>query len=165
VLKLAEQDGLALVQAALFDYVATGHDDPAELNPVLRMRWRRRDPVPLPKVAVRALPGLQIHQGNHGASLNGLHFPAREIVPGFPLMIRHYSNRTVDQFIGKVRNGAAAYAASTLPESMGTHWREFGRMTDGQLAEHFHRELYVDDPEQDPSLAFDPITNHEWAPA
>lgn len=142
-----------VVGAALFDHLATGHDDRAERNPLARMRWRRRDSVPLPKVAVRARPDIVIGQGNHVAHAD----VPLTIEPGFPLMVRHFSNRSVEQFVRKARNGARAYAASILPESMGTHWRQYGTMTDDELAALFCAAMWIEDPESDPSLVFDPL--------
>lgn len=154
-----EQTDSVLVLASLYDYVATSMDDAEETNPLARLRFRRVDPVPLPKIAVRALPGLAIEQGNHGATINGARIG--EIEPGFPLMIRHYSNRSAEQFARKAIAGAHAYASSTLPVTMGTHWRAFGRMHElgGEraLAEHFYDCLFVDDPEEDPTLIYDPF--------
>lgn len=142
-----------VVCAAMYDHLATSADDPAELNPIRRSPWRRRDPIRLPKVAVRARPDILIGQGNHVA-----HASAPLVAePGHPLMLHHFSNRTPEQFIRKMRNGARAYAASTLPESMGAHWRQFGTMTDEQLVAHFCSELWIEDPESDPSLVFDPL--------
>ena len=46
------------VDAELYDHVTTGLDDELELNPLKRIGWRRRTKGALPKVAVRAIPGL-----------------------------------------------------------------------------------------------------------
>ena len=32
----------------------------------------------------------------------------------------------MEQFVSKVRNGAAAYAATDLPPEAGAHWRQYG---------------------------------------
>lgn len=151
-LSYAHDRGADIVQAALFDHLATATDDPCDRNPLTRLRWRRRDPVPLPKVAVRAQAGLVIAQGNHGARAG------RDLTVGigWPLGVRHFSNRSPEQFIAKVRAGAAAYAATDLPDGMGAHWRTFGAMTDDELHAHFCAEMYVTDPEHDPSLVWDP---------
>ena len=109
-----------LSEAPLVDHVATADDDQTQADPVRRMRWRRAERVPLRKVACRAVDGLVIHQGNHGADHG-------ERVDGL-LVVRHFPYRSVEQFVSKVRNGAAAYAATDLPEHQGQHWRDYGRL-------------------------------------
>lgn len=132
-------DGMMLVTAELYDHVATALD-PAEPNPVRRMQWRRREKLALPKVACRYRTDLRIHQGNHMADYGGL-WPAS--VP--LLVVRHYPYRSVEQFIRKVRNGAAAYRAAgdRLSDSAGAHWRQWGRVLDEHgedaVAEIFRR--------------------------
>lgn len=141
-----------VADAALYNHVATGHD-PAG-TPVERMGWRTRDPLGLPKVACRPSLPVTIAEGNHAA-----HYPQIEIARGL-LEVRHYPYRSADQFLSKVRNGAAALAATDLPESVGEHWRMYGRM----LGEHgpdavrdwFRKHFYTPDPTADPSLIYDP---------
>jgi hypothetical protein len=131
-------------EADVFDHVATG--DP-------EMPWRRREQLPLRKVACRAVEGLVIHQGNHGAT-----FPGRDVCPTVTgqLQVRHFPYRTPQQFIRKVRNGAAAYRATDLDESVGSHWRSYDRLTDAELHEVFYRWFHSADPENDPELIHDP---------
>ncbi len=115
---------ILIARADLWDHVATGLDE-HHPNPIRAMSYRRAHPAPLPKVAVRPLPGLTIAQGNHSAS-----YATRDL-PGTVthlLTIRHYPYRTVEQTIGKVRNGAQAYAATDLPADQGGHWRGWGRI-------------------------------------
>jgi len=145
--------------AEVFDFVATGCD-PAETDPTRRISWRRSSPLELPKVACRALPGLVVHQGNHGAD-----------VPGLPrvkagLAVRHYPYRSVEQFVGKVRRGAAAYrAAVDLPVEMGAHWRQWDAFGDDELADVFRRFFWRAAParpyrvgdECQPPLVWDPL--------
>lgn len=120
-------DGMMVASAGLYDHVATGVDNPDRVNPVLRMRWRRREALPLPKVACRYRPSLRIHQGNHGCDYDGI-IPAFEPI----LVVRHFPYRSVDQFVRKVRNGAAAYQAAgdRLPADAGAHWRQWGALLD-----------------------------------
>jgi glycosyltransferase involved in cell wall biosynthesis len=143
---LAEQPA-CVATAALYDHVATGRD-PGEADPLRRMGWRRRDPAPLPKVACRPRPEVAIHQGNHGCDYGG------EV--GGLLVVRHYPYRSAEQMIRKARNGAAAYAATDLPEDIGAHWRQYGRLTDEQLADVFRTHFWHPEPERDPSLIYDP---------
>ncbi len=147
---LSEQKEAAIIAAPIFDHVATG-GDPAG-TPVARIAWRRREPCPLSKVACRARPAVRIHQGNHGADYG-------TTVDG-QLVVRHFPYRSVEQFVNKVRNGAAAYAATDLPEHVGQHWRDYGRILDEKgdegIAEVFRRWFWVSDPNTDDTLICDP---------
>lgn len=139
-----------IATAEMHDHVATGADP--EGDPVTRMGWRRRSPGELPKVACRPNPPVRIHQGNHGAdygdTLHGL------------LQVRHFPYRSEAQFERKVRNGAAAYAATDLPEHEGEHWRGYGRILDEggpeALAEVFRKWFWVAEPQTQPELIYDP---------
>jgi hypothetical protein len=113
-----------------------------------RIGWRRREPAPLPKVAVRPYPRVTIHQGNHSADFG-------ETVNGL-LVLRHFALRSVEQMVRKARNGGAAYAATTLDESVGAHWRQWNQLSDEQLGEVFREHYWSPAPERDPSLIFDP---------
>lgn len=120
---------VAIVEADLYDHVVTAEDDREERDPTWRIGFRRQHPAPLGKVAGRAAAPLRIHQGNH----DGHHASGR----AGGLMVHHYPYRSIEQFVRKVRNGAAAYAATDLPEHVGQHWRDYGRLTDEQLDEVF----------------------------
>ena len=141
----------AVVRAELYDHVPTGVDPNGA--PLVRMGWRRRAPGELPKVAVRvALPAV-IAQGNHGVS-----YPA-EVAGG--LVVRHFPYRSPEQFVRKVRNGAAAYAATDLPDDEGAHWRQYGEILatrgEGVLVEEVYRRwFFYDDPRGNPELIYDP---------
>jgi hypothetical protein len=127
---------------------------PIEPNPFLRIGWRQREHGALPKVAARLRPGLEIRQGNHSAYAPG----SGMSVGG--LCVRHFSWRSVEQYVRKIANGYVAYAATTLPEDMGGHWRMFGAPDDPtfeeRVAEHFRQWFYVRDPGADSSLIYDP---------
>jgi hypothetical protein len=116
--------------AELHDHVPTGID-PDLADPVDRIRWRRRKPIGLPKVAARVRPGLVIEQGNHGVNYGFR--PA--YMPG-QLTVCHFPYRSAEQFVRKARNGARAYRATDLPEDAGAHWRGYGRILehDGEEA-------------------------------
>jgi glycosyltransferase involved in cell wall biosynthesis len=150
---LADFPDDAIATADLYDHVATGLD-PAEPDPAKRIGWRRREAAPLPKVAVRPNLPVTIAQGNHSAT-----FPDVRSVDGL-LVVRHFPYRSVDQFVSKVRNGAAAYAATDLPEDAGAHWRRYGRLLDSggpdALAEVFRAWFWSADPVSDPTLIYDP---------
>lgn len=152
-----------VVQARVFDHMATGADP--DDSPVASMGWRRNQQLPLPKVACRALPGLVIHQGNHGASYPDVPHP---LAATGLLEVRHFPYRSVEQFLRKVRNGAAAYAATDLPDDHGAHWRSWGHILDQHgedaVAEIFRTWYFREDPttaveiggERLPALVFDP---------
>lgn len=132
-----------IVTAELFDHMVTGADDPAIADPVVRLGWRRTEALKFPKVACRALPGMVIEQGNHWA---------RHRVPLRPteqprLTVHHYPYRSPEQFVQKVRNGAAAYSATSgLEPSTGAHWRQWGEKSDAELLEIFRVWYYRPDP-------------------
>lgn len=148
---LPDDSAVAVVEAALYDHVATGAD-PDEADPVARIGWRRRTAAPLPKVACRPRAPVTIQQGNHDATYGG--------VLRHCLTIRHFPYRSPEQFEKKVRNGAAAYAATDLPEAQGKHWRDYGRILAAEgpeaLAAVFRSWFWTADPSRDPSLMFDP---------
>jgi hypothetical protein len=160
---LSLPEDVLVCESRLFDHVATGLD--GEGAPVERMKYRRAECSPLRKVAVRAVEGVQIHQGNHSAT-----FPDRPHPKAVTSLteVRHFPYRSVGQFVSKVRNGAAAYAASDLPESAGSHWRQYGKILDERgedgIAEIFHTWFYRENPngeytvgaEVQPGLVFDP---------
>lgn len=148
-------DEVLVSEAVLFDHVATAIDPQVD-SPVERMGWRRDQPVPLRKVACRARRGMVIHQGNHGVTYPDIAHP-----PSITnlVQVRHFPYRSVRQFVRKVRNGAAAYAASDLPEDVGAHWRGYGRILNEKgvegLAEVFREWFWSADPDAE-GLMFDP---------
>lgn len=139
-------------EATLIDHVATGSDDKRDPDPISRMGWRRQEAAPLRKVACRAVEGLVIHQGNHGANFPDVAFPTT--VTNL-VQVRHFPYRSAQQMIRKARNGARAYAATDLPEEVGAHWRGYGRLSDDQICEVFDEYFYSADPEAD-GLIYDP---------
>ena len=141
----------SVLSAAIYDHVPTGADPLGE-DLTRSIGWRRREPCPLVKVAAVASPELTIWDGNHGADFGRFH--PRSL--GSRLIVRHFPYRSADQFITKARMGAAALAATSLPESVGKHWRDYGRLTDEQLVEVFTTHFYADDPTVRDDLIFDP---------
>lgn len=143
---LDEFPAASVATAALYDHVATALDPAGP--PVSVMGWRRREAAPLPKVACRPVMPVTIHQGNHGADYG-------QTVENL-LVVRHYPYRSAEQMIRKARNGAGAYAATDLPEDVGKHWRDYGRLSDEQIADTFRRWFWIPAPEADSSLIYDP---------
>lgn len=149
---LNDQDNV--VQADVFDYVAT-ICDPDEENPLERIKWRRKNPLPLPKVAFRGGTDFELHQGNHDVTIaTGNH------VSELRLAIKHFPYRSVKQFIQKVRNGARAYAETDLPEDIGAHWRQYGDILSANgeeaVADIFREWFWSFDPIID-ELVYDPV--------
>lgn len=159
------EPSVLVCEAPLFDHVATGHD-PNLRNPLRRIGWRRAEQAPLRKVAVRAIQGVTIHQGNHGATFPGIPHPPAVTNA---LQVRHFPYRSAEQMIRKARNGAQAYAATDLPEDVGGHWRGYGRILhehgEEALADVFRRYFwrahpdrpYHVDTERQSPLIYDPV--------
>lgn len=139
------------VEAALFNHLPTTADNPEESDPVRRIGWRQRERGAFPKVACRTSPNLVIHAGNHSATSEGM------TVRG--LNIRHYSWRSEEQYLRKIRNGIEAYAAAgdLLDPSLGEHWRMWEGHTDETIVAHFHRWFVIDEPATDATLIYDPF--------
>lgn len=145
--------------AALYDHYPSAID-PVGDNPFKTIRWRRPDPGALPKVAFRWRQGVRILQGNHGVvypSVTPRSYPA--------LLIRHFPYRTAEQFINKARKGAEAYAATTLPEHEGAHWRQYGAILEREgeagLEAVFRRWFWNLAPVQ-AGLILDPAPFRRW---
>ena len=139
VLRSAAAD---VVTASGFDHVVTPYDDPLDPNPVSRVCYRRTFPQKFPKVAFRYSPRVALHMGNHdvdgwGSRQGGLEY-------------RHFQYRSLAQMTRKLRAGKAAYDASDIHPGHGTHWREGGALSDGELAAKWcglsHEQGLVFDP-------------------
>jgi hypothetical protein len=138
--------------ALLFNHFPTSGDLPDE-NPFRRIVHRDHHPAPLQKVVIRAVEGAVIHQGNHGATVGA----AQPRLTG--MRVGHFPWRSFEQFVKKVRNGAAAYAATDLPEEVGSHWRSYGRILEVGGEEALHDDVWARwfcDP-QEVDLVTDPV--------
>jgi glycosyltransferase involved in cell wall biosynthesis len=136
---LYDVDAWPAAAAMLYDHVATGTNDKGVLLP-----WRRAHHLSMPKMAFRPRPGLIVEQGNHAVLYQG----RRPAVRGGLLAVHHYPYRSEEQFIRKVRNGAAAYAAGgdRIRSDYGAHWRKWGTFGDDELVAIFRKWYYRDDP-------------------
>lgn len=141
-----------LVKAPLYDHLPTSRDPlPSKVpSPLRRIGWRKREHAPLPKVAVRLRPDLVIEPGNHGARTSGT------ALAGAGLVVRHFSWRSAEQYVRKIRNGERAYAETDLPESTGLHWRMWEGLPDEAIADQFRAWFWSAAPELDDSLIYDP---------
>lgn len=121
-------DPLLVIGAPLYNHFATSIDQTTG-NPFIDLEWRQPQPGALPKVIFRWDDRLdQIDQGNHSVTIAGHSFDGT--VAGHSIELRHFPYRSFEQFCRKARNGAEAYAATTLPETAGAHWRQYGRILD-----------------------------------
>lgn len=147
-------DGIApdvrVVRGALYNHLPSGDDDVKEQNPLVRIRWRQKHHAPIGKICIRAGMDVVIHQGNHSAYHEGRGLT----VDG--LNIRHFSWRSADQYLHKIRTGSAAYAATDMDEEVGAHWRMFDNSEDQAIIDHYERWFYTKEPRNDSSLIFDP---------
>jgi len=109
-----------------YEHVPTDDDNETEANPCRRIGHRRAAPKPFMKVAFRYDPSVRIWQGNHQVDRPG---PATRGL----LEIREFQYRTLEQMARKVRNGKAAYDATTMAVTEGSHWRQMGAWDDDEL--------------------------------
>jgi hypothetical protein len=70
--------------------------------------------------------------------------------------LRHFSFRTEDQYVRKIRNGEKAYAATTLPETTGAHWRMWRDLPDEAIRDHFRQWFFCENPHADQTMIKDP---------
>lgn len=145
---------VAFIKAHLYNHIPSAFDPLNEPSPFSRIGWRQREHGALPKVACRALFGLEIHMGNHSAWAPGTGMTVGGLV------IRHYSWRSEEQYLRKIRNGERAYAATDMDEGIGAHWRMFANATDEAVVEHFRTWFFKPDPWSDETLIYDPAPGH-----
>lgn len=151
-------EGLApdvhIIWAELYNHLPSDKDDPEERNPFKRIGWRQKERGPLGKVACRSHPSLHIEAGNHMARYQGT------ALRGAGLTVRHFSWRSPEQYVRKIRNGYEAYAATDLPEGIGAHWRMWKDATDEAIVEHYYTWFQSKEPDLDESLIWDPAPCH-----
>lgn len=154
-------EGLApdagICKADLYHHFPTDFDDPLQASPFARIRWRLRSHGVLPKVAVRAVPGVVIEAGNHGARFQ----PGTYLTSSTGLALRHFSWRSAEQYVQKIRNGQRAYAATDLPEDVGAHWRMFNGADDDAIRAHFQKFFYFDALRSRTELVEDPAPGYD----
>jgi glycosyltransferase involved in cell wall biosynthesis len=151
-------DTVTSCRATLYNHFRTALDLP-DPDPFRSMVWRATAPGALPKIAFRYQENAVIHQGNHGVDL-----PAPNTTDT-GTTIRHFMIRSPEQFETKVRQGAAAYAATTLPEDQGAHWRSWGRLLDAGgprvLRQVYNQHYYYLSP-TDSGLVRNPAPYQRW---
>ena len=150
-----------VVQAELLNHVPTRAD--GEGHPFASLTWRLRMPGALPKVAARTHPHLTIHAGNHGADYGRI-----RATVGHGLRLHHFSWRGEDAYVRKIRNGEEAYAATSLPETIGQHWRVWADKPDDAIREWYRTWFTIDDPGVRDDLVDDPLVvgpDGRWRPS
>jgi glycosyltransferase involved in cell wall biosynthesis len=120
-----------------------------EPNPVRRIGWHQRFPL-MRKVACRLRPDLRIGMGNHEAFTSGTGLTISA------LNVRHFSWRTEEQYLRKMLNGRAAYAATDLDPMYGVGWRMWDGKPDEAIRESFREHFFSRNPEADDTLIYDP---------
>lgn len=170
----AMPDDVDVVRFDLYHHLSTAVDAESD-DPFVRMEWRQREPAGLPKVAFRWRDGATIHAGNHGVDL-----PVRRqtevgadgrgllLEPGrLGVEVRHFGNRSEEQFVHKARNGAEAYAATDLPEGIGAHWRQYGLLLERggpEALRQVYREHFWYLAPTESGLVRDPAPYRRWEP-
>lgn len=117
------------VMAKLFNHFATALDTKDE-DPFVRLRWRKREPGTLGKIAFHHEPGAIVRDGNHGVWL-----PSGSRPVTINLEIRHFPYRTPEQFVRKAVQGAQALALTDLPQDTGAHWRGYAKIHESMGAQ------------------------------
>jgi hypothetical protein len=150
-------DRPTVAPAAIVNHWATGDDDPAEPDPIRRLRWRDAQPARLHKVAVSTHEGLTVEMGNHQATYGG-HVPAA--LWGL-LEVHHFPYRSPGQMVRKATQGAEALRLTDLPDEVGAHWRNYADLVaehgPAALGQWWREHFYYADPAA-AGLVFDPIT-------
>lgn len=139
----AHKSDYGVIKAQVLDHMVSG-DSNTSYDIMERLKWYRVEPLAFPKVAARATVDVVIEQGNHWARHN---VPANA-TPDHRLIVHHYPYRSPEQVIKKIRNGAAAYALTDLPANIGSHWREWGKLSDDEITAIFYKWYYRPNPNQ-----------------
>lgn len=147
------------VEALLYNHFPSSID-PVGANPFESIQWRQREAGPLPKVCFRWTPNITILQGNHAISGCAGHITRTGVE------LRHFPYRSFEQFKHKAEMGAAAYAATDLPEYEGAHWRQYGaileRHGESALREVYERWFWHLAPVES-GLVLDPAPFRRWS--
>lgn len=154
----------SVIGTPLWNHFVTDRDTVSD-DPFKRMTWRDKERGQLDKIIYRYHSNWTIDQGNHGLTDE----QGRKLAGvGISIGIRHFPYRSTEQFIRKVRNGAAAYAQTNLAETTGAHWRMYGNILDKQgeqgLIDHFNRWFVRNNPAQH-DMIYDPapVLRREYA--
>ncbi len=154
--RLAIRDYLAgvgpdvmIFNTPLYNHISSDADVP-DTNPVRRIVYRQKKQG-MNKIVARLRPDLQIDMGNHGARLNGF-----GTTIDAPFNVRHFSWRSREQFLRKIRNGCAAYAATTLHPMYGKGWRDHEHRSDDEIREIYDTYFTIRRVTEDTTMIWDP---------
>jgi hypothetical protein len=144
-------------EAEMFNHIASGSDLKTG-NPFVDIQYRRSDLSTTKKIAFRYQDDVVLDQGNHVVAYQSR---SDQILPSVGgLCIRHFQWRGEKHFLQKIKNGAAAYKLTDLPETIGSHWRSYGEVlaNEGETAalKIYHTYFYVPSPETESGLILDP---------
>lgn len=144
-----QPENVRVISGQLYDHVATALDDPADLNPVTRLGWRRPMPGTL-KGVFRLAP--DAGYSKHTATYSGRVAPYN----GWGLRAHHYSVRSPEHLVSKIRNGLdSASVEAGMPPGYDIGWAQWKGMADEDLQAAFTARFYSADPYAD-GLVFDP---------
>lgn len=111
-----------ILQIKSRNFVVTTADDPAEPNPVRRMRYRHESNMTWAKVFFATKNYKVIRQGNHEVDLR---VPRNiKAVDEAVLALNHYPERSWPQYRRKYTQGGEAYWIADMPKKLGWHWRD-----------------------------------------
>jgi glycosyltransferase involved in cell wall biosynthesis len=152
---------IRVVDVQLYNHYPTTIDNPSEPVVFRRIGWRKPWPVHLGKIAFRFEKGATIADGSHSVRLpSGDH----QSTPS-TLGIRHYSCRTVEQFVAKSVHGGQALNLTNLDAGTGVFWRQnaetYARYGYDALARSV-RETYVVSAPQEAGMVHDPAPFLRW---
>ncbi len=126
------------------NFIALQHENPSLpfFEEMVCRQKKSTNPIgrPLPpKVCHRALPGVQLHQGNHKFTVAG--WPARTVKTD-EFIIWHFQYRGFAEYQRKISLGGAAYERNTrLADNVGTTWRKLLQAERaGELREFYTRQ-------------------------
>jgi glycosyltransferase involved in cell wall biosynthesis len=132
------------IRVPITNHFGSAKDDPGDPNPFTRIQWCLPGDEKFFKVAYLWHRQITILQGNHGIEAP---WKTREIAKNRPLGLRHFPYRSEEQYVRKHVQGAAAYAATDLPEDMGSHWRSIGSMEVEDAIAWYRKWFWYDHPE------------------
>lgn len=144
-----------ILEASMVSHVVTAIDPVG--SPFKTMEWVWLNSPDYPKVAFRWRRGAVIAAGNHSVAMAG----RKTTIRG--LWIHHFQYRSESQLIGKLRNGAEAYAATTLPVGTGAHWRDLGARSVDELSEMWSAEHVLDAETLMDYARYFPAPFRKWA--
>jgi len=130
-------------RARILDHVCSEFDDESEINPVLRMRWRRRK-LGVGKAAHRCEPGTHVWGGNEGLLRGGV--VVEPPIRG-RMLIRHYPVRGLKHLKRKAAFGwRAVNNQDGVHRKACAHWRKwYIRMRENPTGfkDYYHRKILL----------------------